>query len=74
MMKINTYNDLVYAMARRAKELSDMTMLTLHMEVGTCDTKFGRAQELLGLSKGELVERSLTEEFVEEFDKEWTKD
>lgn len=70
-MALKTYNDLAFAMAKRAKELSDMTMPMLRMGAGTSDTEGGRAQELLGMSKGDLVEITLTEEFVEEFDRDW---
>jgi hypothetical protein len=38
-MTQKTYNDLVFAVAKRAKELSDMTMPMLRMGAGTADTE-----------------------------------
>lgn len=71
-MAIKSYNDLVYAVAKRARELGDLKMPELRSAAGyNCDT-FGEAQRANAhLSRGGLIELILTEEFIEESDKDF---
>jgi len=71
--KFNDANDLVYALAARAKELANMGMRQLRTAQYGVDAP-GQAQyEFAHLNRGELVENVLTEEFVEEFPKEFAE-
>ena len=72
---INSYNDLVYAVAKRARELGDLKMPELRSEAGyNCDT-FAEAQRVNAhMGRGELIELVLTEEFVEEFDRDFSSE
>ena len=68
-MQHKSYNDLVYALAKRAKELANMKMNELRETGGyNCDTP-GQARRMHANSdRGEMVEYNLVEEFVEESD------
>ena len=69
---IASYNDLVYAVAKRARELGDLKLPELREEAGyDCDTaaEARRIHQFTG--RGELIELILTEEFVEENDRDF---
>jgi hypothetical protein len=64
-------NDVIYAVAKRAGELSNMTMDELRLTAGyNCDNMTQAREAHRGMNRGELVELVLTEEFCEEFPKE----
>jgi hypothetical protein len=63
-------NDLVYKIAERAKYLGNASMLLLRTTAGSGDTASQSNRELKHLSRGELIEMILTEEFTEEYPKE----
>ena len=63
-------NDLVYKIAKRARELADQSLPELRYAVGTTDTWAGAQRDSSHLKRGELIEDILTEEFIEEFPKE----
>jgi hypothetical protein len=61
-------NDVVYDVAKRAKELCDMSIDDLRL-MGCSDPegRLGSARaEFVGCSKGDLVEQVLVEEFIED--------
>jgi hypothetical protein len=68
-MKHTDSNSLVYAIAERAKELGDSTMyeLRLCLAEGDSMTRSSVYRELRGMTRGQLIEDVLLEEFVEEF-------
>ena len=67
-----SYNNLVYALAKKAKELANLKMNELRERAGyNCDTPSEARREHAHESRGEIIEIILTEEFVEEFDKEF---
>jgi hypothetical protein len=67
-----TYNDLVYAVAKRAKELANLKMPDLRSAAGYgCDTPAEAKRTHAHEDRGSLIDLILTEEFVEEFDKEF---
>lgn len=69
MPQFKTYNDLVYAVAKRAGELGSMKMDSLRIEAGyNCDTHTEAIRMNRYKTRGNLIEEVLTEEFVEEFD------
>jgi len=61
------FNDLVFNVSKRAKELADKPINELRLAVGTADTLQGAIQETKHMSRGELIESILTEEFCQEF-------
>jgi hypothetical protein len=66
-----TYNDLVFAIAKRAKDLADMKMHHLRIENGfNCNTFHEAYEKDRYKSRGQIIEEILTEEFLEEFDTE----
>lgn len=71
-MSIKTYNDLVYAVAKRARELGELKLPDLRVAAGYgCDT-FAEAERMNRYrTRGDLIEEILTEEFVEENDKDF---
>lgn len=72
MAKIQTYNDLVYAVAKRARDLGNQKMPELRASAGYgCDTFAESNRVYAHMKRGELIEYILTEEFVEEFDKDF---
>lgn len=69
---IKSYNDLVYAIAKRARELGDQKMDELRISGAyNCDTDNQAKEMHRGAKRGEIMEFILCEEFVEEFDKEF---
>lgn len=72
MSEIKSYRDLMYAIAKRAKELGDMKMPDLRYAAGFgCDTEYEAQQKSKGVSRGSLIEEILVEEFDPEFDKDF---
>lgn len=72
MAKIKTYNDLVYAVAKRARELGDLKMPELRESAGyNCEDGAEARRVHAHTGRGELIEYILTEEFCEEFDKDF---
>ena len=72
MSEINSYRDLMYAIAKRAKELGDLKMPELRSAAGFgCNTDWEAQQKSQGCSRGELIEEILTEEFDPEFDRDF---
>lgn len=68
----NTYNDLVFAVAKRARELGDMKLPELREVAGYgCDTPAEARRVHAYTGRGELIELILVEEYIEEFDKEF---
>ena len=66
-----TYNDLVFAIAQRAKDLADMKMPHLREANGfNCDTAHEAREKDKYKSRGDIIEEILTEEFLEDFDVE----
>jgi len=64
-----TYNDLVYAIAKRARELGELKMPDLRESAGyDCEMPAEARRVHAHTGRGELIEYILTEEFVEEFD------
>lgn len=63
-------NDLVYKVAERARELANEPINMLRLAVGTSDFRTAAIKESKHLSRGELIEEILTEEFIEKFPKE----
>lgn len=75
--KINSYQDLMYAMALRARELADMKMDQLrrwYPATAETDTELVRLCKESGYSRGQMIEDILTEEFDVEFDKEFANE
>jgi hypothetical protein len=69
---IKSYNDLVYAIAKRAKELGNEKVDTLRLIAGyNCDTENQARQMNKYETRGSLIDIILTEEFVEETDKDF---
>jgi hypothetical protein len=69
---INSYNDLVYAVAKRARELGDLKLPELRSEAGyNCDTEAEALRVNAHMKRGELIEYILTEEFCEECDRDF---
>ena len=64
-----TRNELVYAVAEKAKHLANSTLPQLRYAAGNADTFGGAQRENKHKDRGELVEELLTEEFILEFDK-----
>jgi hypothetical protein len=62
-------NDVVYKIARRAKELTGMSLDALRREVAPQEATTDHAvwKETRGKSRGVLIEEILTEEFTEEY-------
>lgn len=74
MPQIKSYNDLVYAVAKRARELSDMRMNALRSTCGYgCDTDAEAIRLHRYAKRGELVEYALVEEFCEETDVDFSE-
>lgn len=64
-------NDVVYAVAKRARELADKKMPELRECNGYgCYTPGEARRKDAHKSRGEIIEEILTEEFTEEFPKE----
>lgn len=63
-------DDAVYAVARRAKELCDQAIDELRLALSSdLEGRLGSAKsELVGETKGDLVERLLVEEFCNQDD------
>lgn len=69
---IKSYNDLVYAIAKRAKELGNEKVDTLRLIAGyNCDTENQARQMNQYETRGSLIDIILTEEFIEETDKDF---
>lgn len=63
-------NDLLFNIAKRARELSNLTMEELRAASGYgCDTRAEAIRIHAGKSRGELIEYNLIEEFFEELPK-----
>jgi hypothetical protein len=61
-------NDIVYAVAKRARELANKPVLELRIAVAEAATSAsGAVKETRGQSRGELIEAILCEEFIKEF-------
>lgn len=72
MPKHKSYNDLVYAIAKRVRELGDEKMPSLRSINGYgCETDHQAQKKDEGKSRGEIMEEILVEEFVEEFDRDF---
>ncbi len=69
---MNSVNELVCDIVKRAKDLSEMRVDVLRCVAGyDCDTEAEAIRYLKGVSRGELIEIILTEEFCLEFDLEY---
>lgn len=69
----NTYNELVYALSLRARELADLPLpqlRRLHPDVVGTGSNYEAEQATLGCTRGNIIEVILTEEFVLDFDKD----
>lgn len=73
---LKSVNDIVYAVAEKAKKLADEPIDQLRLAVASMDstTLSAARRELAGQSRGELMEQILEEEFCEEFPREVTTD
>jgi hypothetical protein len=62
-------NDVIYAVAKRARELANESMdeLRLTLTSSAEGSLHAARQEFTGYTKGELIEAILTEEMCEEF-------
>ena len=60
-------NDLVYKMAQRARALADSSILQLRMDYTGESTPSACRSNSLGMTRGQMVEAVLCEEFCEEF-------
>jgi hypothetical protein len=70
-MDIKTYNDLVYAVALRARQLANQSMDALKLEAGyNCENPTQAREKARGQSRGQLIEEILTEEFIEDVDQD----
>jgi hypothetical protein len=56
-------NDLLYAIAKRARDLCDKPVSYARLCYGTADTITGAIEESKGMSKGEVIEAVLIDEF-----------
>jgi hypothetical protein len=65
-----TTNDLVYKIAERAKVLSSISIDALRRVFGTADSLHAVRKETIGMSRGDLIEEVLLDEFIEEHPKE----
>ncbi len=71
-MKHKSYRDLMYAIANRAKALSNMKVLNLRLIAGYgCETESEAKEKNRYKDKGTLIEEILTEEFDIETDMEF---
>lgn len=68
MPQYKTQNALIAAVALRAKELTDKKMDELRDIFGEDESRSARRDQCLGMTKGDLVEAILLDEFCEEFD------
>ncbi len=67
---ITTYNQLVYALSKRARYLAGESMDALRLHAGFNCSSPGEARSMnKGKSRGELLEDILTEEFCLELDR-----
>jgi len=67
-MKYQNVNDVVYAVAKRARELADKRMDELRLANGYgCNTPSEARAKDRYKSRGDIIEELLTEEFIEEF-------
>lgn len=67
-MKYTNVNDLVYAVAARAKALADMPIPALRMACAENSNTMHEAKgETLGMSRGDMIEKVLLDEFIAEF-------
>ena len=64
-----TANDLLYAIAKRAQVLCDSSSPEVRRIYGTADTPSAAISESHGMSKGEVIEAILTNEFEDEANK-----
>jgi hypothetical protein len=65
-----TYNDLVYAIAKRAAQLADLKMPELRGVNGYgCETFYESQQKDKYKNRGQITEEILIEEFLEELDR-----
>lgn len=68
-------NDLVYAIAAKAKELGDKNMMLLRLNAGYgCETEAEALKQGKGKTRGQLIEEILVEEFTHEFPKEFAEE
>lgn len=74
-MKINTYNDLVYAVSKRARELGNLKMPELRDAAAyNCETHAEARRIHAHTGRGELIDIILTEEFIEEVDRDFEEE
>lgn len=67
-------NDLLYLIAKRARGLGDMTMSSLRSTNGyDCSSDWEAQQKSKGMSRGELIETILSEEFHKEFPRDFSE-
>ncbi len=67
-----TFNDVVYMIALRAKELGDEKMRMLRMiNAYDCDNENQMKEKDQGKSRGDIIEEILIEEFVLDNDKDF---
>ena len=52
--------------ALRVRDLVRLDMTSLRSLFGTCETKYTRYQECLGMDKGQLIEAIIMDEFCED--------
>ena len=67
-MKYKTRKDLVYAMAERARVLGDEPVRMLRLKVSTQDSITAALAETAHMSKSQLIEDILIEEFEGEME------
>lgn len=68
-------NDYLYLIAKRAKTLADMSMPQLRDTNGyNCDNSSQAQEKSRGMTRGELVEQILLEEYDKEFPREFVED
>lgn len=64
-MKIKSYNEVIYFIATKAKELADLKMPALRISAGyDCVTNQDIKQATQGMTRGQLIEIILTEEYT----------
>lgn len=72
MSKILNENDLVYAVAKRVRELADKPLNDLRSDAGYgCKTQAEAIRINRYKKRGELIEEIITEEFTREFPRDF---
>lgn len=64
--KVTNANQLVELLAERVKKLADESLIMLRLEHSGSETRGGANRETRGMSRGELIEAILLDDYCEE--------